>query len=161
MFMSMMPLAQLIELIASSMMGDGFDVRASEFCWKKNFNIFLKPLRIQTDHSLLFLGGAKVADKIELIESLLDKVDEMIIGGGMAYIFLKVINNMEIRNSLFYAEVAYIVEEIVAKAKENKVVIHLPVEFAKADQFAEDANTGSFDIADIIPSGWMGSWRLG
>ncbi|KAK2701393.1 hypothetical protein QYM36_019960 [Artemia franciscana] len=117
------------------MMGDGFD----------------------TDHSLLFLGGAKVADKIELIESLLDKVDEMIIGGGMAYIFLKVINNMEIRNSLFYAEVAYIVEEIVAKAKENKVVIHLPVEFTKADQFAEDANTGSFEIADIIPSGWMGS----
>ena len=114
-------------------------------------------MRIQTDHSLLFLGGSKVADKIELIKSLLDKGDEMIIGGGMAYIFLKVINNMEIRNSLFYAEVANIVEEIVAKAKENKVVIHLPVDFAKADQFAEDANTGSFKIADIIPSGWMGS----
>ncbi|KAK2701382.1 hypothetical protein QYM36_019949 [Artemia franciscana] len=117
------------------MMGDGFD----------------------TDHSLLFLGGAKVVDKIELNESLLDKVDEMVIGGGMANIFLKVINNMEIRNSLFYAEVANIVEEIVAKAKENKVVIHLPVDFAKADQFAEDANTGSFKIADIIPFDWMGS----
>lgn len=50
---------------------------------------------------MAILGGAKVADKIKLIESLLDKVDEMIIGGGMAFTFLKVLNNVEIGKSLF------------------------------------------------------------
>ncbi|KAK2722481.1 hypothetical protein QYM36_002878 [Artemia franciscana] len=118
---------------------------------------FSVPIKENPDRPFLaIVGGAKVADKIELIESLLDKVDEMIIGSGMAYIFLKVLNYMEIRNSLFDAEVAKIVEEIVAKANENKVVIHLPVDFAKVDKFTEDANTGSVKIADVIPSGWMG-----
>ncbi|KAK2702836.1 hypothetical protein QYM36_018567 [Artemia franciscana] len=140
----------------SSMMGDGFDIRASGFLLKKELQYFAKALQNPDRPFLAILGGAKVADKIQLIESLLDKVDEMIIGGGMAYTFLKVINNMEIGNSLFDAEGAKIVEKLFAKAQEKNVTIHLPVDFVTADKFAEDTNTGSAKIADGIPSGWMG-----
>ena len=70
---------------------------------------------------LAILGGAKIADKIPLINNLIDKADEIIIGGGMAYTFKKVLNGMEIGDSLFDPEGAKIVAELVAKAKARGV----------------------------------------
>lgn len=85
------------------------------------------------------MGGAKVADKIQLIENLLDKVNEMIIGGGMSYTFLKELHGMKIGNSLYDAEGAKIVQRLVEKAKANNVQLHLPVDFVTADKFDENA----------------------
>lgn len=83
----------------SSMMGDGFDIRASGFLLKKELQYFAKALDNPERPFLAILGGAKVADKIQLINNLLDKVNEMIIGGGMAYTFLKVTKNMKVETS--------------------------------------------------------------
>lgn len=80
----------------SSMMGDGFDIRASGFLLKKELEYFAKALDNPEKPFLAILGGAKIADKIQLINNLLDKVNEMIIGGGMAYTFLKVSKDMKV-----------------------------------------------------------------
>lgn len=87
----------------SSMMGEGFDQRAAGFLLKKELQYFAKALDKPEKPFLAILGGAKVADKIKLIENLLDKVQEMIIGGGMSYTFLKVVNDMKVsvQNSSF------------------------------------------------------------
>lgn len=82
----------------SSMMGDGFDIRASGFLLKKELEYFAKALDNPERPFLAILGGAKIADKIQLINNLLDKVNEMIIGGGMAYTFLKVSKDMKVCN---------------------------------------------------------------
>lgn len=85
----------------SSMMGEGFEQRASGFLLKKELNYFSKALDNPEKPFLAILGGAKVADKIQLIENLLDKVNEMIIGGGMSYTFLKEMKGMKIGGSLY------------------------------------------------------------
>ena len=71
----------------SSMLGEGFNKRAAGFLLKKELTYFSKALNNPERPFLAILGGAKVADKIQLIENMLDKVDEMIIGGGMAFTF--------------------------------------------------------------------------
>ncbi len=140
----------------SSMMGDGFDIRASGFLLKKELQYFAKALDNPEKPFLAILGGAKVADKIQLINNLLDKVNEMIIGGGMAYTFLKVTKNMKIGNSLFDEEGAKIINDLMSKAEKNKVQIHLPVDFVTADKFAENAAVGAADVENGSPDGWMG-----
>ncbi|KAE8742994.1 hypothetical protein FOCC_FOCC011423 [Frankliniella occidentalis] len=140
----------------SSMMGDGFDQRASGFLLKKELQYFAKALDNPQKPFLAILGGAKVADKIQLIENLLDKVSEMIIGGGMAYTFLKEMKGMKIGTSLFDEEGAKIVKKLVEKAEKNNVKLHLPVDFVTADKFAEDAAVGAATLEQGIPDGWMG-----
>jgi phosphoglycerate kinase len=102
------------------------------------------------------LGGAKVADKIQLIESLLDKADEIIIGGGMAYTFLKTLNGMAIGKSLFDPAGAEIVGKLMDKAKAKGKTIHLPVDFVAADSFSNEAKTQVVTVAQGIPDGWEG-----
>jgi phosphoglycerate kinase len=140
----------------SSMMGDGFNQRAAGLLLNKELKYFSQALDNPPKPFLAILGGAKVADKIQLIENLLDKVTEMIIGGGMAFTFLKVLNNMEIGNSLFDADGAKIVQNLVEKAKKNNVQLHLPVDFATGDKFAEDAAVGVATVEQGIPAGCMG-----
>lgn len=105
---------------------------------------------------LAILGGAKVADKIQLINNLLDKVNEMIIGGGMAFTFLSVIHNMKIGASLFDKEGAKIVPKLMEKARKNNVNIHLPVDFSCGDKFADDAIITDANLESGIPEGKMG-----
>ncbi|XP_076162321.1 phosphoglycerate kinase [Ptiloglossa arizonensis] len=140
----------------SSMLGEGFETRASGFLLKRELDYFAQALDYPERPVLAILGGAKVADKIQLINNLLDKVNEMIIAGGMAYTFLKVSKNMKIGNSLFDEEGAKIVKNLLEKAEKNKVQIHLPVDFVTADKFAENASVGSADLESGIPDGWMG-----
>lgn len=102
------------------------------------------------------LGGAKVADKIQLINNLLDKADKIIIGGGMAFTFKKVLNNIEIGSSLFDEEGAKLVPDLMAKAKAAGKEIILPVDYIAADKFAADAATKAVTDAEGIPAGWMG-----
>ncbi|KAG8229975.1 hypothetical protein J437_LFUL008549 [Ladona fulva] len=105
---------------------------------------------------LAILGGAKVADKIQLIENLLDKVNEMIIGGGMAFTIIKELHGMSIGSSLYDAEGAKIVKNLMDKAAKNNVKIHLPVDFVTGNRFAEDAEVGSATVESGVPEGWMG-----
>ncbi|XP_024082416.1 phosphoglycerate kinase isoform X2 [Cimex lectularius] len=140
----------------SSMLGEGFEQRAAGFLLKKELEYFAKALDNPEKPFLAILGGAKVADKIPLIENLLDKVSEMIIGGGMAYTFLKEMNNMKIGDSLYDKEGAKIVSKLMQKAENNKVKIHLPIDFVTANKFAEDAETGVATVKEGIPDGWMG-----
>jgi phosphoglycerate kinase len=105
---------------------------------------------------LAILGGAKVSDKIMLIENLLDKVDSMIICGGMAFTFLKVMENCKIGNSLFDKDGAEIVPKLLEKAKRNNVSIHLPCDFVTASKFSADAEVGYATKEQGIPEGWMG-----
>lgn len=140
----------------SSMMGEGFEKRAAGFLMNKELTYFSKALDNPARPFLAILGGAKVADKIQLIDNLLDKVNEMIIGGGMAFTFLKVLNNMEIGGSLFDEEGSKIVKNLVEKAKKNNVQLHLPVDFVTGSKFGEDAEVGEASIESGVPSGWMG-----
>nr|BAN21123.1 phosphoglycerate kinase [Riptortus pedestris] len=140
----------------SSMMGDGFEERAAGFLLKKELTYFSKALENPEKPFLAILGGAKVADKILLIENLLDKVSEMIIGGGMAFTFLKQLHSMNIGNSLYDEKGAEIVPKLMNKAKTNGVTIHLPVDFVVGDSFCEDAQNKEATLESGIPDGWMG-----
>ncbi len=100
------------------------------------------------------MGGAKISDKILIIEQLLDKVDHLIIGGGMCYTFFKALGG-QIGNSLVEEDKLDLAKELIAKAKEKGVELHLPKDSIIADDFNNSANT---QIADnhSIPDGWMG-----
>ncbi|KAI6173783.1 Phosphoglycerate kinase [Aphelenchoides besseyi] len=140
----------------SSMVGVSLEPKVSGFLLKKELEYFAKALEQPTRPFLAILGGAKVADKIQLINNLLEKVDEIIIGGGMAYTFLKVINGMSIGNSLYDEEGSKIVEQLMLKAKSKNVKVHLPVDFVLGDKFAADANVSQADLKSGIPDGQMG-----
>jgi phosphoglycerate kinase len=100
------------------------------------------------------MGGAKVSDKILLIESLLDKVDNLIIGGGMAYTFAKA-QGGEIGTSLLEADRMELCLELLEKAKAKGVNILLPVDTVIADKFDNDAQKKNVDSGQI-PADWMG-----
>merc|ERR1719222_374643 len=88
--------------------------------------------------------------------NMLDKVDKMIIGGGMAYTFLKTTEGMGIGSSLYDEEGAKIVPEIVEKAKKLNVEIILPVDFVLSSKFGEDGEVKTSTKAEGIPDGFMG-----
>ena len=100
------------------------------------------------------MGGAKISDKIMIIERLLEKVDHLIIGGGMSYTFFKAMGG-NIGNSLVEEDKLPLALELIQKAKSLGVDLMLPIDSVIADAFSNDANT---DIAmnNAIPSGWMG-----
>ena len=140
----------------SSMVGEGFSVKAAGFLVDKELRAFAKVLDSPAKPVLAILGGAKVSDKIQLIKNMLSKVDKMIIGGGMAYTFLKVIDNMPIGSSLYDEEGAKIVGEIMAEAKQKGVEITLPVDFVASSKFGDDGEIKPADKAGGIPDGFMG-----
>jgi len=140
----------------SSMVGVELPVRAAGFLMKKELEYFTKAMENPERPFLAIMGGAKVADKIQLIESLLDKVNEMIIGGGMAFTFKKQLDGMNIGKSLFDEEGSKIVAKIMEKAQAKGVKIHLPVDFRTGDKFAKDCKTGEATDQSGIPDGWMG-----
>ena len=140
----------------SSMVGVDLAQKAAGFLMEKELNAFAAVLDHPQRPLLAILGGAKIADKIPLINNLLEKADEIIIGGGMAYTFKKVLDGMEIGGSLFDPEGAKIVADLAAKAKERKVNLIFPVDFVCGDAFSPDANTQSADEASGIPAGWEG-----
>ncbi|MBO9572617.1 MAG: phosphoglycerate kinase, partial [Chitinophagaceae bacterium] len=100
------------------------------------------------------MGGAKVSDKILLIENLLERANHIIIGGGMAYTFFKA-QGGKTGNSLVEEDRLQTAKELLEKAKAKNVKIHLPVDSITADKFDANANTGEADNNNI-PDGWMG-----
>lgn len=140
----------------SSMVGIDLPQKASGFLVKKELDYFAKALENPKRPFLAILGGAKVSDKIQLIDNLLGKVNSLIICGGMAFTFKKTLKGVRIGNSLFDAEGSKTVKELVEKAKKNNVKIVLPVDDITADKFDKDAQVGYATDADGIPDGWMG-----
>merc|ERR1711972_1026187 len=140
----------------SSMVGEGYEVKCSGGLMSKELDAFAKVLETPAKPVLAILGGAKVSDKIQLITNMLDKVDKLIVGGGMAYTFLKVNDGMAIGTSLYDEEGAKIVPEIIAKAEKLAVEIILPVDFVVSSKFGEDGEVKTATKADGIPDGFMG-----
>jgi len=138
----------------SSMVGVNLPVRVAGLLMEKELSYFGKALENPDRPLLAILGGAKIKDKIQLIMSMLDKVDMLIIGGGMAYTFLKVLKNVPIGNSLFDEDGAKIVPDIMKKASEKNVQILLPDDWICGDKFHKDANI--VEVSGSIPDGYMG-----
>ncbi|NRT13077.1 phosphoglycerate kinase [Flavobacterium sp. 14A] len=100
------------------------------------------------------LGGSKVSSKITVIENILDKVDHMIIGGGMTFTFVKALGG-KIGESICEDDKMELALEILRLAKEKGVQIHIPVDVVAADDFSNTANTKIVDVNEI-PDGWQG-----
>lgn len=138
------------------MVGVDLPQKAAGFLMKKELDYFAKALESPKRPFLAILGGAKVSDKIQLINNLLDKVNTLIICGGMAFTFKKTLDNIPIGNSLFDEAGSKTVKELVEKAKKNNVKLVLPVDYITADKFDANAQTGTATDKDGIPDGWMG-----
>lgn len=140
----------------SSMVGVNLPQKAAGFLMEAELKAFAAVIGSPRRPLLAILGGAKIADKIPLIRNLIDKADEIIIGGGMAYTFKKVMTGMEIGSSLYDPEGAKIVGELLEKAKARGVSIILPVDYLCADKFDANAATRPADDSTGIPRDWMG-----
>ena len=131
-----------------------FDERASGYVMRAELANADKLLRNTKHPFLAIMGGAKISDKIGVIENLLDKVDDLIIGGGMSYTFFKAMGGL-VGSSLVEEDKLDLANELIRKAKEKKVNLHLPIDSIVADKFDNDANT---KVANnhAIEDGWMG-----
>ena len=121
---------------------------------EKELSVMGKALNDPKRPFVAVLGGAKVSDKIGVINNLLEKADTVIIGGGMAYTFIKAMG-YEIGNSLLEADKLDYALEMIDKAKRNGVSLLLPVDTAVGNEFKADCDMQIVDIREM-PAGWMG-----
>lgn len=121
---------------------------------KKEIESLNKVLKSEEKPVTAILGGAKVSSKITIIENILDKVDHLIIGGGMAFTFIKA-QGGNIGDSLVEEDKQELALEILKIAKEKGVEVHLPIDSVIADSFSETAKT-DITPTNNIPEGWMG-----
>ncbi|GAM17375.1 hypothetical protein SAMD00019534_005500 [Acytostelium subglobosum LB1] len=140
----------------SSMVGVKLETRAAGMLMKKELEYFAKALESPTHPFLAILGGAKVSDKIKLILNMLDKVNAMIIGGGMAFTFKKFIDHKEIGSSLCEDSAEQLAKEIIEKAAKKGVKLIFPVDYVIADSFSREAKFKTVSEDEGIPKGWMG-----
>ncbi|KQL40100.1 phosphoglycerate kinase [Bacillus sp. FJAT-25509] len=123
------------------------------FLMEKEISVLGKALSNPERPFTAIIGGAKVRDKISVIENLLEKVDNLIIGGGLAYTFLKA-KGYEIGQSLLEEDKIDLANEFMQKAEAKGVKFYMPIDAIIADKFGEDANTQQVDI-DGIPADWQ------
>ncbi len=121
---------------------------------EKELEVLGKALSTPERPFTAIIGGAKVKDKIGVINHLLDKVDNLIIGGGLAYTFLKA-QGYEIGKSLLEEDKIELAKSFIQKAKDNGVNLYLPIDVTVADDFSKDANTKVVKN-DAIPADWEG-----
>jgi len=123
----------------------------------KELNYFGRALQSPERPFVVILGGgAKVADTIQLIRNLLPLANEMIIGGGMAFTFAKVVDGHQIGASLFDKAGAEIVQSLVDEAKKLGVKLHRPIDFVVGKKFAADTETRVVTASEGVPEGEMG-----
>nr|WP_285852012.1 phosphoglycerate kinase [Sporosarcina luteola] len=126
----------------------------SGFLLEKELEVLGKALSNPERPFTAIIGGAKVKDKIGVIENLLDNVDHLLIGGGLSYTFTRA-QGYETGNSLVEEDKIELAQSFIQKAKEKNVKLHLPIDAVVADAFSENANVKTVKI-DEIPEGWMG-----
>jgi phosphoglycerate kinase len=127
---------------------------AAGFLMEKELTYLGKALESPEKPFVAILGGAKVSDKIEVIDHLLSKVDALLIGGGMAYTFLRA-QGQETGKSLVEADKLDVARKALQKAKERGVLFLLPVDHILADKFAPTAATQLFKGDGPFPADWM------
>lgn len=130
------------------------DHRAIGFLMEKEINFFHKVVESPIRPFIAVVGGSKVSGKLQALTNLIEKVDKVIIGGGMAFTFLKA-QGYEIGNSLVEDELLDEARNIMEKAKERGVKFYLPVDVVAAQEFSENT-TVKFLPTQEIPKGWMG-----
>ena len=140
----------------SSMVGVDLPQKAAGFLMKKELDYFAQALEDPKRPFLAILGGAKVSDKIQLIDNLMGKINSLIICGGMAFTFKKTLDGVKIGNSLFDQAGSEKCAALMEKAKKNNIKVVLPVDYVTADKFDKDAQTGTATDSDGVPDGWMG-----
>lgn len=131
-----------------------FEEKCFGYLLQKEIESLNKVLKSAEKPVTAILGGAKVSSKITVIENILGKVDHLIIGGGMAFTFIKA-RGGNVGSSLIEEDKQELALEILEKAEKMGVEIHLPIDSIIADSFSEMANTNTTPI-DNIPDGWMG-----
>jgi phosphoglycerate kinase len=129
-------------------------INAAGFLLKDEIDYFNKAMSNPARPLVAIIGGAKVSDKIGVLENLIDTVDRLIIGGGMAFTFLKALGN-EVGKSLCEYEMVDKAKEIMDKAKEKHVIIYLPLDCVIADKASADAQIRVARV-DEIPKDYMG-----
>ena len=141
---------------STAVIADSFpeDKKMFGFLINKELDAMDKVLNDARKPFTAIMGGAKVSDKINVITNLLDRVQNLIIGGGMTYTFIKALGG-KIGNSLCEEDKLDLAKEILDKAKAKGVNVFLPVDAVNADKFDKDANTNVSDV-DKTPDGWMG-----
>ena len=141
---------------STAVIADSFDEANKMFGFliNKEVEAMDKVLKSAQKPLTAIMGGAKVSDKINIINNLLDRVDNLIIGGGMTYTFIKAMGG-KIGNSLCEEDRLDVAKEVLAKAKAKGVNLLLPVDAVNADKFDKDANA-KVSKTDETPDGWMG-----
>ena len=130
------------------------DAKCFGYLLAKEIESIEKVLKNSEKPVVAILGGSKVSSKITVIENILDKVNHMIIGGGMTFTFVKALGG-NIGNSICEDDKMELAIEILKQAKEKGVQIHIPVDVVAADAFSNEANTQIVDVKQI-PEGWQG-----
>ncbi|MED3876248.1 phosphoglycerate kinase [Lysinibacillus capsici] len=126
----------------------------SGFLMQKELDVLGKALSNPEHPFTAIIGGAKVKDKIGVIESLLEKVDHLIIGGGLSFTFIKA-QGHDIGKSLLEEDKIELAKSFIENAKAKGVQLHMPVDAVVANEFSQDAETQIVDV-DAIPADWMG-----
>ncbi|HOV91354.1 MAG TPA: phosphoglycerate kinase [Syntrophorhabdaceae bacterium] len=133
---------------------DFVKVCAAGFLLKNELAYFEKAMGNPVRPLVAIIGGAKVSDKIGVLEKLVDKVDKLIVGGGMAFTFLKALG-YEIGNSICEEDMVELAKGIMNKARDRNVKFYLPVDFIVAEKASVDTETKTCTVQEI-PKGWMG-----
>lgn len=126
----------------------------SGFLMQKELDVLGKALSNPERPFTAIIGGAKVKDKIGVIESLLEKVDHLIIGGGLSFTFIKA-QGYDIGKSLLEEDKIELAKSFIDKAKARGVQLHMPIDAVVANEFSKEAETKIVDV-DAIPADWMG-----
>lgn len=126
----------------------------SGFLMQKELDVLGKALSNPERPFTAIIGGAKVKDKIGVIESLLEKVDHLIIGGGLSFTFIKA-QGHDIGKSLLEEDKIELAKSFIEKAHAKGVQLHMPIDAVVANEFSKDAETKVVDV-DAIPADWMG-----
>lgn len=130
------------------------DVSVSGLLLEKEIEVLGAALETPKRPFTAIIGGAKVKDKIGVIDHLLDKVDHLLIGGGLSYTFSKA-QEHDVGNSLVEEDKIDLAKSFIEKAEQKGVSMHLPTDAVIADEFSAEANVQQVAI-DSIPAGWMG-----
>jgi phosphoglycerate kinase len=129
-------------------------VSAAGFLLKNEIEYFNKAMKNPSRPLVAIIGGAKVSDKIKLLENIIDNVDCLLVGGGMAFTFLKA-NGYNVGKSICENDMLELARQIMAKAKAKNVRLLLPVDVIISQAASADAERNIVEIKDI-PEGWMG-----
>lgn len=133
---------------------DFVKVCAAGFLMRTEIDYFKKAVENPVRPLVAIVGGAKVSDKIGVLEKLIEKVDKLLIGGAMAFTFLKALNH-DVGKSLCELEMVDLAKSIMEKAKERGVKLYLPVDVVVAERPSQDAEVKTCPVQEI-PSSWMG-----